>query len=374
MAFEQASEHLQVLTEVSISADHIQTLAVRVGGEMLADVMDDVDKWEDVPNGIAPGSVATISMDGGRAQCRKEHQGVGVHENHWRETKVACLQVFETSVSAEDPHPLLPTSFRHQETILKLVHGLKGHSHQSQAPPEGSLISNEKTTKIRQGPVKRWAIATLDTASNFGGLVLRKALREHLDLAERKAFLGDGDPKNWTIHQTYFKEWTPILDFVHAIEYAFEAAQASTENRLDQWNTYLDWATHLWQGRTLMVIRRCDKAIATLQKQEGNHNARIATIQKTRNYFCNNIARMKYPEYRQQGFPVSSCHVESLIKQFNHRVKSTEKFWNETSLKAILCLNASLISNDQSWENFWDNRYQLTISKKRKYHKQKPSA
>jgi hypothetical protein len=37
---------------------------------------------------------------------------------------------------------------------------------------------------------------------------------------------------------------------------------------------------------------------------------------------------MDYPAYRQQGLSVSTAMVESLIKEVNHRVKGTEKFWN----------------------------------------------
>ena len=52
-------------------------------------------------------------------------------------------------------------------------------------------------------------------------------------------------------------------------------------------------------------------------------------ISKTIGYLSNNQARMDYPRYRRQGLPIISGRVESLIKQFNRRVKGTEKFWNE---------------------------------------------
>ena len=64
-------------------------------------------------------------------------------------------------------------------------------------------------------------------------------------------------------------------------------------------------------------------------------------ISKTIVYFEHNQPRMDYPRYRQQGLPVNSGRVESLIKQFNRRVKGTEKFWNEDQAETILQLRAA---------------------------------
>ena len=45
-------------------------------------------------------------------------------------------------------------------------------------------------------------------------------------------------------------------------------------------------------------------------------------------YLKNQQSRMRYAEYRQAGLPITSCHMESTIKQINRRVKGTEKVWN----------------------------------------------
>jgi hypothetical protein len=60
----------------------------------------------------------------------------------------------------------------------------------------------------------------------------------------------------------------------------------------------------------------------------------------------NNQPRMDYPCYRRQGLPIITGLVESLIKQFNRRVKGTEKFWNETQAETILQLRAAQLSED----------------------------
>ena len=38
--------------------------------------------------------------------------------------------------------------------------------------------------------------------------------------------------------------------------------------------------------------------------------------------------------------------VESLVKQFNRRVKGTEKFWNQAQAESILQLRAAYLSED----------------------------
>ncbi len=42
---------------------------------------------------------------------------------------------------------------------------------------------------------------------------------------------------------------------------------------------------------------------------------------------------MRYDEYRRQGLPFTSCHIESTIKQINRRVKGSENFWSEGARK-----------------------------------------
>jgi hypothetical protein len=78
---------------------------------------------------------------------------------------------------------------------------------------------------------------------------------------------------------------------------------------------------------------------------------------RTLTYLGNNAERMKYPEYRKAGLPVSSSLVESLIKEMNYRVKGTEKFWdNPEGAEAILQVRAALLSDDDRLASHIANR------------------
>ena len=72
-----------------------------------------------------------------------------------------------------------------------------------------------------------------------------------------------------------------------------------------------------------------------------------AVLSRARGYVRNNTARMKYPEYRQAGLPVTSSWVESLIKEINYRVKGTEKFGNEDGAESVLAVRAAVLSDDE---------------------------
>jgi hypothetical protein len=77
-------------------------------------------------------------------------------------------------------------------------------------------------------------------------------------------------------------------------------------------------------------------------------------LQRGVTYLRNNLSRIDYPRYRCLGLPVTSTLVESLIKEFNYRVKGTEKFWDDPrGAEAILTLRAALLSEDDRFNAFF---------------------
>ena len=391
-SFKLAEQNLKVLAEISISDSHIQELTSRVGSEFSAEDIKDSDLLEEVneESDVAGAKieVASISIDGGRVQIRQEDSGAGVHNPVWVETKISCMQVLDSKEHREDPHPQLPRIFLDGKSVKNIVEGIKGKTRDKTEPnvekdrEEFKIIENdsvrhsaEAEKEKRYGPkvVKRFAFATIDKSESFGISAYNKANQKHLHTAKRKAFLGDGDRKIWTIFEDNFKPngWIPVLDFIHAVEYVWDAAKLSTDDESACWKKYIELVVHVWQGRVLTLLRRLDKTIEELKhrKKTKSIQEKIESLITIRGYFQNNYTKMNYPEYRKKGLPISSCHVESLIKQFNIRIKSTEKFWNESSVNGVLKLKASLLSDDNSWQDFWNNRYERQVSSKRNYLK-----
>ena len=74
-------------------------------------------------------------------------------------------------------------------------------------------------------------------------------------------------------------------------------------------------------------------------------------------YFGHNAPRMKYPEYRKAGLPVTSSLVESLVGEVNARVKSKQKYWNRgAGAEAILQLRAAVLSEDGRLDRYLSER------------------
>jgi hypothetical protein len=73
-----------------------------------------------------------------------------------------------------------------------------------------------------------------------------------------------------------------------------------------------------------------------------------AIVAKTITYLEHNRTRMKYPEYRQQGMPITTAWMESLVKEVNYRAKGTEMFWNDPEgAEAILQVRAAALCDDE---------------------------
>ena len=74
-------------------------------------------------------------------------------------------------------------------------------------------------------------------------------------------------------------------------------------------------------------------------------------------YFGHNEGRMKDPQYRRAGLPVTSSLVESLVGQVNARVKSKQKYWNRgASAEAMLQLRAAILSEDGRLDRYLTER------------------
>ena len=107
---------------------------------------------------------------------------------------------------------------------------------------------------------------------------------------------------------------------------------------------------------SLLVLEelRCWQALHPSPDEEklpDNDGRSIVT--KSITYLSNNTSRMDYPKYRRLGLPVTSSMVESLIKEFDYRVKGSEKAWTRSgngewilqTRNAVLCDDADRLSD-----------------------------
>ncbi len=216
-------------------------------------------------------------------------------------------------------------------------------------------METESQRPERPKPLVKSVVATRQDADAFGIQLAAAAYERGFAAAERKAYVADGQACNWTIWRKRFSHYTPILDFVHAICYVYSAAMGDGETK-ENWERYCRWAQWLWEGNVVYVIKDLEEQQSIVGRpddsEEGTPQQRI---NETLGYLRNQKSRMKYASYRRQGLPITSCYIESTIKQINRRVKGTEKFWSNAA-EQILQLTADHIGETTRAEIFWKNR------------------
>jgi len=149
----------------------------------------------------------------------------------------------------------------------------------------------------------------------------------------------------------------------------FAAAMAGRKFT-EGWECYVRWINWIWKGQVAEVLtelaaRQEEVGLPTEEDPSGSPRRTVAVALV---YLKNNQDRMKYADYRQQGLPITSSYVESAVKQFNYRVKGTEKFWDEEGAEEILQLRADFLSDDDPLKGFWQNR-EASESGQRRYRK-----
>ncbi len=188
----------------------------------------------------------------------------------------------------------------------------------------------------------RTCVATTRDSDEFGRLVGAEAKARNFEAASRRAFVGDGQAYNWAIQKRWFADYVPVVDFIHVLGYVWHAAGATGASEHEQWERYTRWLRGCWQGRVSEVLVELDaeqERVGTAPADAEATDPRVV-LGRARGYLRNNAERMKYPEYRKAGLPVTSSWVESLIKEINYRVKGTEKFWNEHGAESVLAVRA----------------------------------
>jgi hypothetical protein len=342
--------------EIKVSPNTIERICLGVGEDLESAA---ADNWQGIMQGesIVP-QVAIVSCDGGRIRTRQTGCGPGVHLNGkgWNETKNAIFVSATSETSDVDPEPSPPKCFFDPSHVAKLTETAKtkenaGSDDVLADPPP---VKAPTKTKRKQPPHKpqkihRTLISSMKNSTEFGQQMDREAKRRRFDKSPRKAFVGDGLSCNWTIHAKHFRDYVPILDFVHAVSYLYRVALLCFGRGDDAWTTYTRWMTLAWQGRIAEVIDELlvhQQRIGLPPEQVSDDDPR-EQLRVILGYLQNNRERMKYDQYRMQGLPTTSAWMESAIKEINFRVKGTEMFWNKPSgAEAILQIRAASLCDD----------------------------
>jgi len=367
----QATYALQ-LAKIDISCRQVQRIAEEIGNEMAqqrdSKVIQRRHRELPVRVSVTP-EVVAVKVDGGRLRTRVAGEW-GVHEAQNKEDKVACLMTLKSETSVQDPQPEPPPSFREPRRVQRLVQQMKGLAaensddlQETEEEPTPAQGAPEKPEDHRSGPQRlvRTCVASMAESHKFGPMVAAEAQERDFYQAKRKAYVSDGAAYNWSIHRGYFADFEPITDFLHALCYVFGAAWGVGSNDQERWSIYEKWLRACWQGRVGEVIEEVKvwqgRVGLPPEGEELNKKDPRRLVSEALSYLGNNESRMNYPRYRREGLPITSSLVESLVGEFNARVKSRQKFWNRPDgPESILQLRAAVLSEDDRLDRFFAQR------------------
>ena len=413
-SFAAGRDDLLNLARLKISEKQVERVTERLGQERVEQRGAQVQAFLKLPvmekfaAAVAhPPDLAVVEMDGGRLQIRNEKQseptitgvaspveevglaveatpGPAVAEpavaveatpgpavagpsasetrKHWREDKIGLLMTMTSEESAGNACPTIPETFVNPLRIIKLTRELhKGCRTGGDAVADPSDPEEDNPLEcpeyISPTVLVKSMVATRQDAESLGKTLATAARSRGFYGAKRKAFVADGAECNWTVQKQWFSDFVPIIDFIHVLSYVFAAATAGRPFG-QGWAVYVRWIGLVWQGSVAEVIRALEQRQEELglpTKDESETSPR-QVVADTLRYLKNNQDRMKYDEYRRLGLPITSSHVESTVKQFNRRVKGTEKFWSEEGAEALLQLRADYLSETETMEKFWQER------------------
>jgi len=360
------------LAGVDITSRHVHRIASEIGNELAQqrDNKASQHRRRELPVRVAATpEVVAVEVDGGRLRTREVGCGPGVHNFQNKEDKIACLVTLKSAVHQTDPQPEPPESFLEPRRVRRLVQqmqGLSGDKPQEEPQQEDTTTAGQPQTASEGHPPSpqrhvRTCVASMVDCHSFGPMVAAEAQERDFYRAGRRAFLGDGAAYNWGIQRRHFPDFEAINDFLHVLCYVYLAAWAVGSDEQQRWSIYVNWMRTCWQGYVKAVIEE----LQCWQKRLGEPPEGVELdakdprrlVAEALSYLQNNQSRMDYPRYRQQGLPITSSLVESLVGEFNARVKSLQQYWNRPGgAEAILQLRAAVLSEDDRLARFFAQR------------------
>jgi hypothetical protein len=152
--------------------------------------------------------------------------------------------------------------------------------------------------------------------------------------------VGDGAEWIWN-RATWFVRRCEILDFWHALEYAWGYAHlryGDGSAQADRWVHQI--AEDLRAGKVQDVIARLKR----LRPKTAELRESLAGLIR---YYSENASRMRYDEYLRLGYGIGSGAVESAHKQVIHaRLRQAGMRWSEAGARRLLALRLLLLNDN----------------------------
>lgn len=362
-SFQSASKDLKELAELEIKPERVRRATLRSGHArcklacLIAEafVAKSIPDRRDGPANSRPPELAVVMSDGGRYQrFDRSLKQTENPESFWKESRVGVLLSMKPRSHSEDPVPELP-DFLKDVSIAKKLSAIGKVAGEN--PDSTSEATSTDPPWEHPDLLSKDVVASGKSWKEFGPQLASTAWHAGFYKSVHRVFVSDGSSAIEGMQAEWFSGFTSILDLMHALSYCLAAARALSSNSEESWAYYLRFATAIWEGRVADVIsellehqRRLGLPITGVSENDPREIVRQAIV-----YYQNHGHRMKYPEYRKKGYPLTSSLMESTVKQINKRVKGSEKFWSTNGSEALLRLRADYLSDSRPMDEHWKN-------------------
>ena len=309
-SFDHGRQQLELLAGLEVTTKAVERQAEAIGGDIAAEEQTQIDRAVqlELPEILGPAvPVLYIEMDG---------TGVPV--------------VAAETVGCSGRTPGEPA--RTREVKLGCVFT------QTTVDDQGRPLRDEASTSYT---------GAIETAEEFGRRLYTEAWRRGWSRAKKKVVIGDGAVWIWNLADQHFPGAIQIVDLYHARQHLWElSAQLFPTDQRQRWAGKLQrW---LDQGRVEQIGKTL-RAFPSPSPQLGHLLATVA------DYFQRNAERMRYPQFRAQGWFVGSGVVEAGCKTVvADRRKRSGMFWSVPGANAILALRCNRFSG--RFEDYWASR------------------
>lgn len=182
-------------------------------------------------------------------------------------------------------------------------------------------------------------VATTHRQGKFGNLLRDEFDRRFRSPPETVLYISDGGKWLRTIHRNQFPFAVEILDLYHAVEHLKPLMLSlGIKEGSKKWK-YLHryWSGRIKAGKVQGVLDYIRKNMPGMLKGDAMREFK---------YFSSNVARMKYDEYRNNGWFIGSGVIESGCKTvIGQRFKQSGMIWSLKGAKALLPLRTLYKSN-----------------------------
>jgi hypothetical protein len=248
---------------------------------------------------------ANLSTDGGMVLIREEG---------WKEVKLTTVSEVEVRPAAERPAKQEGASRRAEDPFVKL----KEHSYQAGVWDADTMALHQYAEGLRRG----------------------------IDLCQRLSSVNDGAPWIERITNLNFPKAVQIVDWSHAEGKLWKVGKAVFGEQTPEGRGWVEeQLDHLWSGK----VKKVETALEELDLDRKRWPDEVG---QAPGYFEGNRKRMRYNEFRAEGYPIGSGTVESGINSVvHHRMKRPGRGWERCNGQAMLAGLSELHSGrfDQAW-------------------------